>query len=1067
MKNKISSAIIVILLAILPVTAWGDLRTTFAIPRDSVRTSCYWYWLSGHISEQGVVNDLKAMKQAGINTAFIGNMGLGAGDGIATPGKVKILSDEWFRIVRKALATATELGIDIGIFNAPGWSQAGGPWNKPEGSMRYLANQTVEVDGGAVNVSFDTPGNGGYYSDVKVLAYRLPDSYVALGNANTDIAPSQKSLFDGDLTTEFALEDSCVVDLRPRGGSFTARSIAIYPAERRIYCTAEVWAKNGSSRTKVAEFKVDRTLDWFFVGYDAYAPIVHALADTEAEELSIVFRGVNKGAGLKEIRISSEPVVDQYPEKILAKMLQIPTPTWSDYKWEQIVARNAVPAVAAADVVDLSASLKGNSLTCTLPEGRWRIVRTFMLPTNIENAPTLDDGRGLEVDRWDLPSLRHHYDSFMGRIIDYVPAEERKCLKYMVCDSYERAAQNFGNDFIEQFKSRFGYDPTPFLLTYGGIIVADEEQSNRFLWDVRRMIADRLAYDHIGELRKMANADGMRLWLENYGHWGFCGEFLQYGGQADDVAGEFWSEGELGNIENRAATSCGHIYGKPTIFSESFTCGGAPFSRYPATMKQRGDRFFSEGINSTLLHLVVSQPDETTLPGVNAAFSNEFNRKNTWYSHMDLFTDYLKRCNLLQQQGSYVADVAYFIGEDAPVMTGATNPALPAGYQFDYINAEVIMNRLSATADHRLCLPGTLNAYRLLVLPPLQTITPELLARIRTLVDDGAIILGPKPQKSPSLKGYPDCDARVRSLADELWGASADERVMRQVGKGFVLSGYDVKEVLDMFGISPDATFRAYSGKCDVAYAHNTTADGREIYFVANQSPTDTIAIDASLRTTGLNVELWNPVTGKIASAAFADTGERTVVPLRLHPLESTFVVMSKEQAAPVESASASICRATLNDGWRVTFTDKFGKTLRRNNFAICDLKDSADDELRHFSGEAVYSRKFDCEAPAGARVVLDLGKVGVMAKVTVNGRYVGGVWTAPYSLDITEALRRGENTVEISVVNTWVNRLIGDAAKPADKRKTNCNFNDWRSDSPLQSSGLIGPVRILFEQTK
>ncbi len=1052
-------------MAVLPLSAWGDLRSTFAAPRDSVRTSCYWYWLSGHISEQGVVADLKAMKEAGINTAFIGNIGLGPEDGIEKPGKVKILSKEWLRIVRTALSTATKLGIDIGIFNAPGWSQAGGPWNKPENSMRYLANQSVEVDGGTVSVSFDTPGNGGYYSDVKVLAYRLPGNYTSLGIDNALVSPGFEPLFDGNPDSEVAIPDSCVISLKPRNAAFTARSITIRTATHSISGIAEIWAKNGSDRRKVTEFKIDRTLDWLFVGYDPYAPIVHAIPDTPADEICIVLRSMSKGGALKEITVSSEPVIDQYPEKILAKMLQIPTPTWHDYKWAQSVAHNSTPAVNVAEVLDLSAHLSGNSLSCSLPEGKWRIVRTFMLPTMVENSPTLADGRGLEVDRWDYASLRNHYDSFMGRIIKYVPAAERKCLKYMVCDSYEKAAQNFGNDFIEQFKLRFGYDPVPFLLSYGGVVIGSEEMTNRFLWDVRRMIADRLAYDHIGELRKMANADGMRLWLENYGHWGFCGEFLQYGGQADDVAGEFWSEGELGNIENRAASSCGHIYGKRFIFSESFTCAGAPFSRYPATMKQRGDRFFSEGINSTLLHLVVSQPDEKTFPGLNAWFSNEFNRKNTWYSHFHLFTDYLKRCNLLQQQGSYVADVAYFIGEDAPVMTGATIPDMPRGYQFDYINAEVIMNRLSATADHRLCLPGTLNAYRLLVLPPLGTITPELLSRISSLVADGAIVLGPKPAKSPSLKGYPACDAEVRRIADKLWGTSADDRIMRQVGKGFILSGYEVKEVLDMFGIAPDASFKACQGKCDVAYAHNTTADNREIYFIANQSPTDTISIDASLRATGFNAELWNPVTGKIHSARFSDTGSRTVVPLRLCPLESTFVVLSHDRSASPDKSTQPHCIASLADGWSVTLTDKFGKLTKRDNFTICDLKDVTDGDLCHFSGEAVYSRSFSCNAPAGAKVTLDLGKVSVMAKVKVNGKYVGGVWTAPYAIDITDAVVPGNNSLEISVVNTWVNRLIGDAALPQNKRLTKCNVNDWRSDSPLQSSGLVEPVHILVQK--
>jgi len=108
-----------------------------------------------------------------------------------------------------------------------------------------------------------------------------------------------------------------------------------------------------------------------------------------------------------------------------------------------------------------------------------------------------------------------------------------------------------------------------------------------------------------------------------------------YGGQSDEIAGEFWSFGTLGDIENRVASSCGHIYGKTKIWAESFTSGGAPFNCYPAMMKERGDRFFTEGINNTLLHLYISQPYEDKEPGVNAWFNSEFNRKNTWFPQLD------------------------------------------------------------------------------------------------------------------------------------------------------------------------------------------------------------------------------------------------------------------------------------------------------------------------------------------------------------------------------------------------------------------------------------------------
>ncbi|RYD83957.1 MAG: glycoside hydrolase family 2, partial [Sphingobacteriales bacterium] len=300
-------------------------------------------------------------------------------------------------------------------------------------------------------------------------------------------------------------------------------------------------------------------------------------------------------------------------------------------------------------------------------------------------------------------------------------------------------------------------------------------------------VADRVAYDYVGGLRDISHENGLTTWLENYGHWGFPGEFLQYGGQSDEIGGEFWSEGSLGDIENRAASSSAHIYGKTRVSAESFTCAGAPFSRYPALMKQRGDRFFTEGINNTLLHVYISQAYEDKAPGVNAWFGNEFNRKNTWFYDMDIFLQYIKRCNMMLQQGKYVADIAYFISEDAPKMTGTQNPKMPQGYSFDYINGEVIKTRLKVK-DGKLVLPDGMQ-YSILVLPQMTTMRPGLLQKIKDLVEDGAVVLGPKPQTSPSLQGYPAADKDVQKLADELWGDINGSSVKtHKLGKGMIMS---------------------------------------------------------------------------------------------------------------------------------------------------------------------------------------------------------------------------------------------------------------------------------------
>lgn len=416
------------------------------------------------------------------------------------------------------------------------------------------------------------------------------------------------------------------------------------------------------------------------------------------------------------------------------------------------------------------------------------------------NGPALEDGAGLEVDKWSPAHLAKHYDAFVGELCRRIPAADRKSWKVIVADSYEKGGQNFGDDFFEAFEARYGYDARPYLPVFSGLTVGDRDRSDRFLWDLRRMMADRLSYDHIGALRELAHRDGFTTWLENYGHWGFPGEFLQYGGQSDEVAGEYWSEGELGDIENRAASSCAHIYGKNKVSAESFTAAFSPYARHPYRMKQRGDRFFSEGINNTLLHVYISQAADGPKPGMNAFFGNEFNRNNTWFGQLDLFITYLKRCNFMLQQGLNVADAAYFIGEDVPKMTGVCDPALPAGYQFDYINAEVLC-RDATVRDGLLTLPhGT--QYRVLVLPRQETMRPEVLERVMQLVREGAVVLGPAPTRSPSLAGYPEADGRVQAMAAGLWGPEKGKHVNRY-GKGMVFDGCSMEEVFEAIGLVP------------------------------------------------------------------------------------------------------------------------------------------------------------------------------------------------------------------------------------------------------------------------
>ncbi|OJV87065.1 MAG: glycoside hydrolase family 2, partial [Bacteroidia bacterium 44-10] len=775
-----------------------ELENGFVIPPDSIQTSVYWYWISDNISKEGAIKDLHAMKEAGINRAFIGNIGV---DDLPF-GNIKVLSDEWWEILHTALKTATELDIEIGIFNSPGWSQSGGPWVKPEQAMRYLASSEVMVKGPQkIAQPLEQPHQ--MFQDVKVIAIpSINEEGMVLNSNNAKIVASPaisnlSALTDNNPRTGINLPGNNMAITFTTDKPFTARSLTIQTTPSPFRADAELQVKgNNNEFSTVSRFVINRSNPALNVGFDRYAPVTISLPATSASEFRLVLNYHPQNAGLAEVNLSAIPRVERYSEKILAKMHPTPLPYWGDYMWaDQPKVDDKSLMITADQVLDISDKMSPDgTLNWDVPEGEWKILRMGMTPTQVTNGPASPEATGLEIDKMSKEWVAVHFDAFIGEILRKIPEADRKTFKVVVQDSYETGGQNFTDGFLEEFKGRYGYDPLPYLPVYRGYVVNSPQESDRFLWDLRRMIADKVAYDYVGGLRDVSHQYGLTTWLENYGHWGFPGEFLMYGGQSDEIGGEFWSQGELGDIENRAATSAGHIYGKTKISAESNTSGGPAYSRYPAMMKQRTDRFFAEGINNTLLHVYIMQPYEDKNPGVNAWFGNEFDRKNTWFSQMDLFSQYLKRSNFMLQQGLNVADVAYFIGEDAPKMTGVADPPLPIGYQFDYMNAEVIIRDMTVK-DGLVTLPhGT--QYKVLVLPKQETMRPELLAKIKELVYQGAIVLGSAPDRSPSLQNQPEADRQVREMAAELWGEVDGVNVKsRKYGKGEIMNGLTLEEV--------------------------------------------------------------------------------------------------------------------------------------------------------------------------------------------------------------------------------------------------------------------------------
>lgn len=1062
--------------ALLMGCAAADKREAgFVTPPSSVQTGTYWYWIEGNISKEGVEKDLEAMKAAGINRAFVANIG-GAGTGDPNSQyKVEFMSDEWWDITRAALKKATELGIDIGMFNSPGWSQSGGPWIKAGQTMRYLNSSRTVVKGpGRVTVKLPQPADE--FQDVKVVAFPNPTpagTVLTTANASITAVPSMgdlTALTDGDNSTDvrFATNGEYIIEINPQDW-FTARSIVVRPAPASINTDVELQAMDADGRYQtVSRFNINRTRDWKKVGFDPYADVAMSFDPVKSDSYRVVFRSVGAGAGIAELALSSVPRVERYKEKSLAKLFQSEVPAWDEYLWrEQPQADDRSMAVQPGQVIDLSDKMTADgTLTWDVPEGEWTVLRTGMTPTGVVNEPACPDATGYEVDKLSRKHAEEHFDAYIGEILRRIPADERKSFKLLVQDSYEVGGQNFTDDMIPVFKERYGYDPVPYLPVLSGVVVGSQHDSDAFLWDLRRLVADKISYDYVGGSREVAHKHGLTTWLENYGHWGFPGEFLQYGGQADEVGGEFWADPPLGDIENRLATSCAHIYGKKLTSSETSTSAGPSFVRTPSSLKQRMDRFFTYGVNNTVLHLYISQPSEDRLPGSNAWFGTEFNRNNTWFKHMDLYTQYIKRCNYMMRQGWYQADVAYFIGEDAPRMVGIMEPWIPVGYQFEHMNAEIIMRNMTVK-DGMLTLPHGVQ-FKVLVLPRrLKTMRPELLEKIERLILDGAIVMGPAPERSPSLQNQPEADRRVKEMAARIWGDVDGVNVkQRRYGKGMICDGLDFETLFAQLGYVPDCKvpdgMNVYQGHQKDGYT--------DIYILSNQD-NRALTMDVAFRVTGKQPELWDPVTGVIRKLpAFRQEEKTTVVPMKLDKNECVFVVFREKgepSATTLEANYPAPLRTQEATGeWDVTFESAF-KTPSPVRMATLDnLSDNANDSIRYFSGTATYTTSVNLDrAERGEHMFMAFDNVGTMAKVYINGKYAGGVWTAPYRLDVTDFVKNGRNDVKVEVVNTWVNRIVGDMNLPESERETYLFVNHLNAKTPLPPSGIIGKVK--FETVK
>jgi hypothetical protein len=1086
-----------------------SLLAGFREPPAAARPQVWWHWMNGNVNLEGAKLDLAWMQRIGIGGVhtFTGG-GLGEPHVIEPP--VEFLSEQW----RAAFQTTTHLarasGMEVTIAGSPGWSETGGIWVAPEDAMKKYVWSETGVTGGkyldlilaqppaatgpflGVKRSFSPPPSelhGDLYRDTLVVAFPTPSAELSGPKPvfSTRSGPIDiSSLRVGDLAATVTLpipvgESSTYLDAafdQPTTiaalvlGLGKVADIEILagnePANLRSLLKARADPSESPAPQQTYSFSPTRARIFRIVltlpsPKPLFPDLPPRLSKPPVPPSAFAFTRLELCGGARISRFESK---SGFQASIDA---EAPPTAMAD--------RDAV--IPAGSVIDLTDKLAADGrLRWTAPPGRWTIVRLGWSLTGQTNGPAQARDTGLEVDKLDPVLVRgyleHYLDIYRDAMQEPLGAGS---VQNLLTDSWEAGVQNWTPTLLAQFKTRRGYDPLPYVPALIGRVVGDSASSERFLWDFHRTLEEALADNHYGVIAQVLHERGMRYYTEAQGDTPRAiGDGLAIKSRADIPTAEYWyrafatAPGQPSlKADLREAASAAHVYGKPLAAAESLTvaAGMDPWAFSPAMLKPVADEIFASGINRILLHESHHQPLLHAAPGLTLGFFGQFfNRNDTWAEHAGGWIQYLSRTSYLLQQGSYVADVAYFYGEErnlTEIYLDRFDHEVPNGYGYDYINAEALLS-LTVLPDGAVAAPSGMR-YRVLFVPSaVRRYSLPALRKLRDLVAGGAVLVAARPVDGLGLLAS---DAEVKALVDEVWGPVDAATGPRAYGRGRIYMHSDLSGALNAEAISPDvAVEEPCAEECGLMSLHRHTPDA-DIYFLSNrENAARTMRV--VFRVKNLVPELWRAESGNAQRLSFQLTPQGVAVKLPFEAHDAFFVVFraiarhSREaaaQPAPVELMK-------IPGPWQVHFQYGRGAPEHATFAQLQDLRTAKDAGIRFFSGTATYSTTLSLPArPARPvrKMMLDLGAVHELAVVFLDGRLLGTVWHAPFTIDIPTDLKAGAHKLEIQVDDLWVNRLIGDA-QPGATAVAFAPQSPYTANSPLMPSGLIGPVRIFSQ---
>ena len=1042
-------------LAMTGAVVAGELDRNFETPPPEARPWCYWWWLNGAASREGITRDFEEMREKGIGGALLFDAGEAGPDAPRGPA---FMGPEWRELFKHAVREADRCGIVLTVNLCSGWN-AGGPWVTAEhAAKKLISSETVVKGPERVAVSLPKPQDvHGFYKDIAVLAAPVPDDMVAgyTLSASSHFRDFKPALADDsdDESRWVSNGDQPGMGPTPEKPEFLQFDFDESRAVTGVYL--KPYRDCGPSDVEVRcsdDGKTFRPLK-----REAFKPLEEKpilFAETRAKHFRVVFLSSHSYQGQANWNVQVAEIA------LLTSNQRAP----ARLAWE------------SQSVVEVTPFMDHHGkLEWQVPDGKWKILRIgYTLHGNITKCVGSGPA-GLEIDTMSAEAMDAHFAETGTKLIADAGPLAGKTLQYFHIDSWELGQPTWTPKMREEFQRRRGYDPLPRLPAVLRQTVDTAEETARFMQDYRRTAADLVAENYYGRLEKLSVKGGLRGTHPESGgpfftHWI---DALQCMGRTTIPMGEFWRrsyepDGDVGHGNNpslKQAASAAHIFGKPLCQAEAFTSMAAcDWTGEPWIFKDLGDKAFCEGLTRNVLCFWVHQSKPDARPGFQwAHVGTHFDSNITWWPMADGWLTYLARCQVMLRQGLFVADFAYLQNESIPSYLQKRpeqQPTRPAGFDYDVLNAEVLLTRVTAK-DGRLMLPDGLS-YRYLVLPHEDhaILSPATLKRVNELAAAGVTVIGPAAR-------LPDVPKMRQGSLDAITRAD---------------------------GQLPDIEFRNPSPKARFDWIHRRDGD-RDIYFISNQGIDDATA-SIVFRAAPRQPELWDAVTGKIRKLPVYEGTEdgRTEIPMTFAPRQSFFVVFNSQESEVRSQKTGDNFQELkpiqeLTGAWTVQFDPSWfypdnGTGGKMTFSALADWTAHSDPGIKYYSGIATYRKTFDNMAPpASPRLFLDLGTVKNVARVRLNGRDLGTVWTAPWQVEVTDALKPGANTLEIEVANLWPNRLIGDATLPKEKRRTVTNVrtfdtmetpfygclkcgNRKKDGKPaeLLPSGLLGPVRVLAD---